>query len=414
MRVLMFGWEYPPYNSGGLGVACLGLSSALAHRGDLQITFVLPKKLELDTALVDFEFADVAPHPAPKQNIEFKAVNSLLGPYLSSDSYVNRLSEVDDVKLKQVYGSTLFAEVERYGILAEKIARNREFDVIHAHDWLSALAGITAKQVTGKPFIMHIHATEYDRTGGSGAHKRIFQIEQMGMRAADRVVAVSEFTRQTIITKYGINPSKVSVVHNGINLDEYTHRGGDQPTLAKLKQHGYKIVLFVGRITMQKGPEYFVRSAAKVIQQEEKVKFVMAGSGDMEEKIIRLSAEMGIADKIIFPGFVRGDNLRSLYKMADAFVMPSISEPFGLVALEAVANETPVIVSKQSGAAEVMDHALKVDFWDDQGMADAILGVVRYGAMYKPMTTNSYSQALQVTWEKAASTIKGIYQKLLA
>lgn len=260
---------------------------------------------------------------------------------------------------------------------------------------------------------MHIHATEIDRTGGHGVHERIFEIERQGMEAADKVIAVSEFTRQTIIHKYGINPDKVEVVHNGINLKEYEHDGAPQPTLQKLKDSGYKLVLFVGRFTMQKGPEYFLNAAAKVLEQEQKVKFIMAGSGDMEEKIIRLAAHKGIADKVIFPGFVRGQELRSLYGMADAFVMPSISEPFGLVALEAVANNTPVIVSKQSGAAEVMDHALKVDFWDDQGMADAILGVLRYGAMYNPMTQHSYTQAANVTWEKAATAVKSIYNKLI-
>lgn len=413
----MFGWEFPPYNSGGLGVACLGLSTALANRDDLKITFVLPKKIEVDSSIVDFEFADIAPNPEAKINerISVTAVNSPLGPYLTEESYLNKLSELDktEVKLKEIYGSSLFAEVERYGILAEKVALTKQFDVIHAHDWLSALAGMTAKRVTGKPFILHIHATEFDRTGGHGVHERIYQIEREGMLAADKVIAVSEFTRQTIIKQYGIDPNKVEVVHNGIDLDEYKHNGAPQATLVKLKDAGYKIVLFVGRFTMQKGPEYFLKAAKKVLEQEQHVKFVMAGSGDMEQKIIEMTASLGIGDKVVLPGFIRGNDLRSLYSQADIFVMPSISEPFGLVALEAVANNTPVIVSKQSGAAEVMHHALKVDFWDDQGMADAILGVLRYGAMYGPMTENSYEQASQVTWAKAASSVQKIYQKLL-
>ncbi len=414
----MFGWEFPPYNSGGLGVACLGLSTALANRSDLKITFVLPKKIDVESTLVDFEFADIAPHPDPKLNerITVTAVNSPLGPYLTEESYVNKLSELDktELKLKEIYGSSLFAEVERYGVMAEKVALGRDFDVIHAHDWLSALAGITAKKVSGKPLILHIHATEFDRTGGHGVHERIYQIEREGMLAADKVIAVSEFTRQTIIKQYGIDPDKVKVVHNGIDLAEYKHNGTPQATIERLKEAGYKIVLFVGRFTMQKGPEYFLKAAQKVLEQEQQVKFVMAGSGDMEEKIIKMTASLGIGDKVVLPGFIRGNDLRSLYAQADIFVMPSISEPFGLVALEAVANNTPVIVSRQSGAAEVMHHALKVDFWDDQGMADAILGVLRYGAMYGPMTENSYKQASTVTWERAAANVSSIYQGMLS
>ena len=414
MRVLMFGWEFPPYNSGGLGIACLGLSTALANT-DLKINFILPKKVDLDSGLVEFDFADIAPTPADKihENIDTTVVNSALTPYMTSASYINALQQYKDkYKHSDVYGSTLMDEVLRYGALAEKIALNKEFDVIHAHDWLSFLAGITAKRVSGKPFVAHIHATEMDRTGGH-VDKRIFDIERMGMEAADKVVAVSQLTKNTVVDHYGIDPNKVEVVHNGIDLAEYRHTGDKLASISKLKEMGYKIVLFVGRLTLQKGPEYLIKAAARVVQKEEKVKFVVAGSGDMETKLINLVAELGIADKVIFPGFVRGNNLRSLYSQADAFVMPSVSEPFGLVALEAVANDTPVIVSKQSGAAEVMNHAIKVDFWDEQAMADGILGVLKYGVMYKPMTENSFAEASKVTWDKAAGAIKDIYQSLV-
>jgi glycogen(starch) synthase len=408
----MFGWEFPPYNSGGLGVACLGLTTALA-RNDLQVLFVLPKKVDIDSDFVDFEFADIAATPGLQHNIQITAVNSLLQPYQNTNSYVNRLNALKDYEQKYMYGDSLMDEVMRYGMLAEKIALTKEFDVIHAHDWLSYPAGMMAKAISGKPFIAHIHATEFDRTGGH-VNEEIYKIEQEGMQMADQVVAVSELTRQTVINQYGIPADKVVVVHNGIDLADYAHQGPGQPAIDKLKKAGYKIVLFVGRMTMQKGPEYLLQAAARVASRYEKVKFVIAGSGDMEKKLIELSAELGLTDKVIFPGFLRGAALSAMYKQADVFVMPSVSEPFGLVALEAVANHTPIIVSKQSGVAEVVDHAFKVDFWDVQAMADAILGIFNYGAMFKPLTENGYAQASTITWDKAAVAVKGLYQKLLA
>lgn len=396
----MFGWEFPPHNSGGLGTACYGLTKALS-RADVRVTFVLPKKLEgLSHEFLKIVFANI-------RNIKVRSVTSLLHPYISTEQYDEHLRTAPE---HEIYGLNLFDEVRRYGLQARIIAAEEPHDVIHAHDWLSFRAGIEAKRVSGKPLIVHVHATEFDRTGGH-PNQYIYEEERRGMHAADCIIAVSQHTKDMIVEHYGIPHDKVSVVHNGIDTDD--HRRELPPVLEHVRKQGQKIVLFVGRITIQKGPDYFIKVARRVLEYDPNVLFVMSGAGDMEHQIIRLAADMGLGDKVVFAGFVRGEELMKLYRAADLYVMPSISEPFGITALEALANGTPILVSKQSGVAEVLTHALKSDFWDIDDMADKILNVVGSKGLHDTLGEFGSKDVEHVTWETAAGKCEAVYNKIL-
>lgn len=394
----MFGWEFPPYNSGGLGVACQGLARSLSENGT-EVVFVLPQKVVTHENF-KFVFAD-------NVFLEVRTVQSLLSPYVTTDSYGTLLKEVGG----QMYGSTLFEEVMRYAVRAKDIANAETFDVIHAHDWLSFPAGIMAKKMTGKPLVVHVHATEVDRGGGS-VNQQVFDVEKKGMEAADRVVTVSEFTKKLVMEHYGIPESKIEVVHNGIEKNDYPAREQNDFGIQKLKEAGYKIVLFVGRLTLQKGPDYFLYAAKQILAYHPKTMFVIAGSGDMEGKIMNMSAELGISGNILFVGFLRGEALSRIYHSADVFVMPSVSEPFGITPLESLLHGTPVVMSKQSGASEVLLHAMKMDFWDTDEMADKILSVLEYPSMQKEMGSNGHKEAVSCTWDKAAKKLQTIYSKV--
>lgn len=388
----MFGWEFPPFNSGGLGVACEGLTRALRRRG-IQVVFVLPKKLDIKLGFIRF----AAPAGSEKQ----VAVNAVLSPYLTSGLYDERLKVLSD---RGFYGENVFSEVYRYGERAAMIARGEKFDIIHAHDWLSYPAGIAAKRASGKPLVMHVHATEYDRTGGNRPDWRILEIEKEGFLAADLVIAVSGFVRDAVISRYGISPEKVVVCHNGIDPREPFYSA-----LPALKRAGRKIVLFVGRLTLQKGPDYFLRAARLVLAHEPKALFVVAGSGDMERRLIEDSALLGLRDRVIFTGFLRGYDLDRLYHLADVFVMPSVSEPFGLTALEAAQAGVPAVISRQSGVKEVMKHALLADFWDIRALAERILGLLRYAPLREMMRVSAQKETENITWDRAAETLLHLY-----
>ena len=346
MKVLMFGWEYPPLSSGGLGTACYGLTKSLSKKG-VEITFVLPYSFDADNA----DFVKLV----SAGNIKIRKIASALQPYMSSQEYKKSLGKKQSPK---IYGSTLFDEVYRYTLAAEKIAEEEDFDVIHCHDWMTFGAGIRAKRKKNKPLVLHVHATEHDRTGGHLVNQHVYDLERSGMHKADRIIAVSNFTKNKIMAHYGIPSEKIRVVHNAVDFSQHYH---DENFEIKKTD---KVVLFLGRITLQKGPDYFVYAAKKVLEHEKNVKFVIAGTGDMEPFIIEKAAELGIADKVLFAGFLSQDDVERAYKMADIYVMPSVSEPFGITALEAMKNKAPVIVSKQSGVSEVVRHCLKVDFWD--------------------------------------------------
>lgn len=394
MKILMFGWELPPFNSGGLGVACHGLSKALSKDND--ILFVLPIKADVDADFLNMLYAN--------GNVKIKTIESSLTPYITSEEY-DRYK-----KGMSLYGANLFAEVERYAKEARKIAEKEDFDIIHAHDWLSFQAGAVAKDVSGKPLIVQLHSTEYDRTGGENLNPYVYNIEKNGMKNADKIITVSNFTKDIVVKKYGIKSSKINVVYNRINADEY--RNTDDK-IFQIKKDGKKIVLFAGRITLQKGPEYFLKVAKRILSFDKNVLFIMAGSGDMEHKIMNDAATMGVSDKVLFTGFLRGKELQHVYKMADIFIMPSVSEPFGIAALESILNGTPVIVSKQSGVSEIVKNALKVDFWDIDEMTNKILSVLHFPSLHKTLQENLEKETSLFSWDFAASECADLYRSLI-
>jgi glycogen(starch) synthase len=398
-RILMFGWEFPPFNSGGLGVACLGLTKALSELG-AEVVFVMPKKLDIKTPWAKLVFAD-------ETGIEVRAFNSPLQAYATSKSYMRGES-------LGVYGEDLISEVHRYAAHGGAIAHGESFDVIYAHDWLSFGAGVAAKRATGRPLIVHVHATEFDRSGGaSGVNREVYALEREGMEAADVVIAVSEMTKNIIVREYGIPAEKIRVVYNGIDEGTTPSSGGSLPRLRSLKKSGYRLVLFLGRVTLQKGPDYFLRAAKRVLERNPQVLFILSGAGDMDSQVMHLAGELGIGGHVFFTGFLHGADRHEVYECADLFVMPSVSEPFGIAALEAMKVGTPVLMSKQSGVSEVVHHALKADFWDVDEMANKILSVVGYPALREALAENAAREAAQLTWADAARKVEGIVHELV-
>lgn len=396
-KVLMFGWELPPHNSGGLGVACYGITKALSQK-KIEVVFVLPKKL----TGVDESFLKVIGANSFSKKTYF--FNSPLTPYLNVKKYQSFFFPSDNL-----YGVNLFEEVLRYSDFGSVIAEKEDFDIIHAHDWLSFGAGIKAKEKTGKPLVVHIHATEFDRGGGCGINEFVYMIEKTGMEKADKVIAVSNFTKNIIIEKYKIPGEKIEVVHNGIDFSE-TFSDGENNSF---KKDGKKIVLFVGRLTLQKGPDYFIQAAKKICEVTDDVYFIISGSGDMEYNLIKSVALLGISDRVFFTGFLRGENLKKIYQIADVFVMPSVSEPFGITPLESIINGTPVIISKQSGVSEVISHALKIDFWDIDDMVNKILTTINYPSLQDCLRRGAREEVVNINWKSAAEKCINIYNQLL-
>jgi glycosyltransferase involved in cell wall biosynthesis len=395
VKVLMLGWEFPPYASGGLGTACYGLTRSLSKQG-VKITFIAPK-------------ADPDSHnflkmvPADLSKVKFKGISSPVTPYMNDQSYENEYRKYSKSKEKTIYGKNLMQEVERFAKAAEDIAMDEDFDVIHAHDWLTFKAGINIKKRTKKPLVVHVHATEFDRTGGNGKNDYVYNIEREGMMTADKVITVSNFTKGMVINNYGIDPKKIEVVHNAVEFTDYN--------IEKQRINDYdKVVLFLGRITLQKGPDYFIDAASKVLKKMKNVKFVVAGSGDMEYRMIERAAQLGIGDKVLFAGFLQGADIDRAYKMADIYVMPSVSEPFGITPLEAMRNGTPVIISKQSGVSEVISHCLKVDFWDTDQMANKIIGVLKYKELNDELKQNGSREVLKFSWDVPAKKCINVYR----
>ena len=395
----MFGWEFPPFHSGGLGVACLGLTRALSKLGT-EVIFVMPKKLDITSPHTKIVFAD--------GGINMRAVNVALSPYVTSTSYLRGRPK------NGIYGADLMSEVMRYTSMGSVIAREENFDVIYAHDWLSFGAGIEAKHASGKPLIAHVHATEFDRCGGANSiNEDVYAIERAGMEEADVVITVSALTKNIIVTKYGIPEGKICVVYNGIDESTMPSAGKGLPRLRKLKAAGFKLVLFLGRVTLQKGPDYFIRAAKKVLEYDPKIFFILSGSGDMEQGVMELAARLGIADRVFFTGHLEGADKHEVYSVADLFVMPSVSEPFGIAPLEAMKLGTPVLISKQSGVSEVVNHALKVDFWDVDEMANKILSVTGYPGLAETLSKNAKNEAHRLTWNVAAQKVDGIVNTLM-
>ncbi|MDE6360082.1 MAG: glycosyltransferase family 4 protein [Muribaculaceae bacterium] len=417
MKALMFGWEFPPHILGGLGTASYGLTKGMWECGDMDITFVIPKPFGDE----ERHFANIigaSQTPIAWRDVSREYVESRIGKVMDPDLYFRlrdhiyadfnymRTNDLGCIEFSGRYPDNLLEEINNYSIVAGVIARTIPCDVIHSHDWLTYPAGIHAKQVTGKPLVIHVHATDYDRSRGN-VNPTVFAIERDGMNQADHIITVSNLTRQTVIDKYGIDPAKVTTVHNAVTplSEEYLNVQVEKPK--------DKIVTFLGRITMQKGPEYFVETAAKVLKNNHNVRFVMAGSGDMMDKMINLAAERGIADRFHFPGFQKGKQVYEMLKASDVYVMPSVSEPFGISPLEAMQMGVPSIISKQSGCAEILNNVIKTDYWDVDAMADAIYSIVTYPAMHRQLSEDGLAEVNQITWDKAGRKVIDIYNKVL-
>lgn len=403
MNILMYGWELPPQNSGGLGTACYGLSKGLCGLG-ARVNFVLPKKFNNDLG-----FMKVWDSGMKDSKFSSWAVNSILKAYNTSDEYQQWLNSLSKEELEmQVFGDDLVDEANRYGKMAGKFAKKIPHQVIHAHDWMSYPAGLEAKKYSGKPFVAHIHATEFDRCAGEHVNGRVAEIEYQGMQKADKVVAVSNFTKQKIMDKYLVPENKIEVVHNGVDAKEFPL--SFLPDLLP----GYQIVLFVGRLTIQKGADHLLKAIPTVLKMKPKTAFIFAGDGDMKQQLIMEAARLGVGHRVFFPGFIRGHQLNHLYQMADVFVMPSVSEPFGIVPLEALANRKPVIISKQSGVAEVVHHALKVDFWDIKRLSELMIAALSWPELREEMSRNGYREVENLTWDRAAEKMMGVFKCLIS
>ena len=473
MRVLMLGWEFPPFIAGGLGTACNGLTRALDRLGH-EILFVLPRSadgmasehvrivgpnaiteavakasiersevIEASAAGEESEVVASSTGSTPSapgfRHTRFVAVPSgTTSPYasfetpgpgsldvLNEDSPTTvtpgtvRMSRRQRQALASVgvnvsdgqgftsasgehYSGDMLGDAARYARFVAALCEVESFDVIHAHDWMTYAAGVVASRLSGKPLVVHVHSTEFDRSG-ENVNQALYNIERMGMHCADRIIAVSKLTKTICTRRYGIEDDKIEVVYNGIDDDRV------QPTAGQMIASTDKIVLFLGRITMQKGPEYFVRAARRVLDKYQDVKFVVAGSGDMAIKMIEEAAQLGIGHKVLFTGFLRGKDVDRVFQMADCYVMPSVSEPFGIAPLEAMKNDVPVIISKQSGVSEVLTHALKVDFWDIDGMANKVIAVLRHPPLSQTLRQHGPLELRGLTWDGAAQRTASVY-----
>ncbi len=490
MRILMLGWEFPPFMAGGLGTAVEGLTRSLVNQGN-EVVFVLPqaipeghkshveligprvlaqraqslrqgqmstepvetntrasglaqarrhtttttelietltRRIEQMTTNAPSSYPGVDTHNTLSRMIEQIRIDRATRT-VETESYddptefiglgsasATQIADAFDTVVDSVkelgtgesgYGSDLFGDAQRYARLVGALGLTERFDVIHANDWLTYPAGLLLKQITGKPLICHIHATEFDRSG-EHINQQVYDIERAGFAGADRVIAVSRLTKAIVHKRYNVANEKIDVVYNGVAQHEV------HPPKGAAIESEDRIVLFLGRITMQKGPEYFIQAAKRVLEKEDKVKFVVAGSGDMAVRMIEHAAGIGIGHKVLFTGFLRGRDVDRVYQMADCYVMPSVSEPFGIAPLEAMRNDVPVIVSKQSGVSEVLTHALKVDFWDTDEMANKIVAVLRYPPLGQTLREHGRFELRGLTWDGAAEKCVKVYGRALA
>ena len=474
MRIVMLGWEFPPFISGGLGTACYGLTKALDRQGH-DVLFILPRAVEQSHSshitLLSPSGATGRPSPmwasagkdvpatgwagasgatatldTPAAPGPFAHTRVLGVPASFSNPYgpghvgdarrrVRRVptglynpdgspifEDIDESQLSAheragaIFGTTgagahyrgdLFAEAERYARLVVALTRGETFDVVHAHDWLTFPAGQALARLSNKPLIVHVHSTEFDRSGDN-INQRVYDVERRGMMAAIKVLCVSQLTRNICRDRYGVPEHKLAVCYNGIDNEAM------QPTPASSIKSKDKIVLFLGRITMQKGPEYFINAAKRVLEKIPDVKFIVAGSGDMELRMIELAASLDIGHRVLFTGFLRGADVDRIFRMADCYVMPSVSEPFGIAPLEAMRNDVPVIISKQSGVSEVLTHALKVDFWDTDEMANKIVAVLKYPPLGRTLSQHGAFEVRRLTWDTAADCCTDAYLQAIA
>jgi len=398
-RIFMIGWEFPPFNSGGLGTACEGLTSALSKL-NIQQTFVLPKQLPFDTAYA-LVFNPMLP------NVNFVHVNMPMYPY-------GGISSEDALYLKKRYGKNpndLVDQAYDYAEIVSYLSSRNSHDIIHGHDWMTYPAALAAHRRSHKPMVLHVHSTEFDRTLNGNTNGRISQIEYDHLSQADRIITVSQYTKDIVCDKYKIKPDKISVVHNGVDLDAQT-RIDINPQLIDSYLKNRKVVIFVGRFTSQKGPDYFVSVAEKISHVVPEAVFIMAGSGDMYNQILIQSAQSRLTGKIIFPGFLRDREREFLYRRADLFIMPSVSEPFGIVALEAAGAHTPVIISNQSGVSEVLHNAYRANFWDIDEIAKQAIFILNNDSEKDMLAKNLAQEARNITWGAAAAKCINVYKQL--
>ncbi len=405
----MIGWEYPPFNSGGLGVACQHIAESLAD-GGFRIVFTLPQKMEVSSRKIEFYFAESLPLGQTPSTLTYAS----LGGSVSSSP----------IKARAVSGflSCIFKKpVLTQGLVASTVAyaqellahfQDSDFDLIYAHDWLTFPAAVALKERCHKPFIAHIHALEFDRAGESSwRHSVISLIEQYGLQAADKIIAVSQYTKNKIIECYGIDPAKITVAHNGISPAVH------EANTLYLKEgflKGKKVVLFVGRLTFQKGIDWFLKAVKEIALLDPNIVFLIVGDGELKAQAVNLAVRFGIAKQVIFTGFLRGKNLENAYRLADVYVLSSVSEPFGISPLEALQHQTPVIVSRNSGVQEVLKGALKVDFWDTHSLAEKILAVLRYQPLKEKLVHDGEQDLAQLSWNKTAAKIAKICREALA
>src|SRR5574344_1440757 len=419
MKVLMFGWEYPPHILGGLGTASYGITKGLAEQGDMEITFCLPKPWgDEDKSFLNIVAMNAVPIVWRDVNYDYVKgrIGNIMDPneyfalrdHIYADFNYMNVNDLGCMEFSGRYPDNLHEEINNYSIVAGVVARQQQFDIIHAHDWLTYPAGIHAKQVSGKPLCIHVHATDFDRSRGH-VNPTVYSIEKNGMDYADCIMCVSELTRQTVINKYHQNPNKVFTVHNAV-----TPLAQEILDIVPKKSANEKIVTFLGRITMQKGPEYFVEAAAMVLRRTRNIRFVMAGSGDMMNAMIRLAAERGIADRFHFPGFMKGNQVYEVLKASDVYIMPSVSEPFGISPLEAMQCSVPTIISKQSGCAEILDKCIKTDYWDINAMADAIYSICSNPSLYNYLKEERKKEVAAITWDKVGVKVRNHYDNVLA
>jgi len=426
MNVLMFGWEFPPHISGGLGTACYGITKAISAHPGIRLTFVIPKSWG-DEPTENIKLIGASDIDLIKSKIKierftnphtFLSIQSKLTPYIDPGQYQKSSESAvkagqpavakipESVKFTGQYNSGLMAEIHNFSVVAEHLATQGTYDIIHAHDWLTFPAGILAKKATGKPLVVHVHATDFDRSGGK-ANPDVYNIEKAGMDSADKIITVSDHTGNIVNRKYSIHSSRLVTIHNGVDPVQW------KKISRRKKNKRTKIVTFLGRITIQKGPRYFVEVAEKVLSHCSNVEFVMAGSGDLLLPMMEMVKKSSIADKFHFPGFLKGNDVTRLLHMSDVYIMPSVSEPFGITPLEAMYCRVPVIISKQSGVSETIRHAITADFWDTDVMADAVYNLLKRPALKKMMVSKAAAEVKKITWEDTAAKIISVYEQFL-
>ncbi len=471
MKVFMLGWEFPPHISGGLGTACYGLTKGLSENG-VEVCFVLPTTVPVDSGNhVQLRSpSDLAggaparrrgrerstgtaePHAEvvePFEHIELHKVEAFLQPYGNVETYDQAIREYiarrqflrtegkaeedepdapaaegPETEIPEApappaapsgsfnvggganYEGDLFGQIHRYARLAVEIALGEEFDVVHAHDWMTYPAGLAVAAATGKPLVIHVHSTEFDRAG-EHINQQVYDVERAGMHGAAKVICVSALTGRLVEHRYGVPPENIHIVYNAVEMPANAANNFTAPI-----RREEKIVLFLGRVTMQKGPEYFLHAARKVIEKDKNVRFVTAGSGDMIRRMIQLAADLKIGSHVTFTGFLRGQDVDRVFRMAELYVMPSVSEPFGIAPLEALSHNVPVLISKQSGVSEVLTHALKVDFWDTDEMANKILAVLRHKPLQTTLSQHGQIELRKFSWSDSAAKVKEVYQSV--